>query len=53
MFLDSQCIVSQEDFQHKILNLPILLPLLSLNTSRVGKGQGEKRELPINSEAAV
>ena len=28
VFLDPQCIVSQEDFQHKILNWSTLLPLL-------------------------
>ena len=33
-FKDPQCIVSQEDFQHKILNWSTLLPLLSLHKSR-------------------
>ena len=33
MFLDPECIVNQEDFQHKILNWSNLLPLLSLQTS--------------------
>ena len=37
MFLDPQCIVSLEDFQHKILNSSTFLPLLSLHTSRAGK----------------
>ena len=34
VFLDSQCIVSQLDFQHKILNWSALLPLLSLHASK-------------------
>ena len=37
MFLDSQCIVNQEDSEHKILNWSTLLPLWSLHTCRVGK----------------
>ena len=51
--LDPQCIVSQEDFQHKIVIWSILLPLLSLHTSRAGKRKQELWELSINSEAAV
>ena len=41
VFLDPQCIVSQEDFQHKTLNRSTLLPLLSLHTSRSGKREQE------------
>ena len=33
---DPQCIVSQEDFQHKILNWSTLLFLLSLHNSKEG-----------------
>ena len=53
MFLDPQCIVSQEDLQQKILDWSTLLPLLSLHTSRVGKRGQELWELPLKSEAAV
>ena len=52
MFLETQCIVSQEDLQHKILNWSNLLPLLSLHTSRAERGP-ELSELFIYSEAAV
>ena len=48
VFLDPQCIISQEDFQHKILNWSTLLPLLSLHTSRAGTMRDS-----INSEAIV
>ena len=37
VFLYPQCIVSQEDFQHEILNWSALLFLLFLHTSRIGK----------------
>ena len=33
-FLDPQCIISQLDFQHKILNWSTLFPLLSLHASK-------------------
>ena len=52
-FKDPQCIVSQEDFQHNILNWSTLLPLLSLHKSREGNRGQELRELSITSEAAV
>ena len=52
-FKDPQCVVSQEDFQHKILNLSTFLPLLSLHKSREGNRGQELRELSITSEAAV
>ena len=38
LFLDPQCIIGKEDFQHKILNWSNLLPSLSLHTSRARKG---------------
>ena len=37
LFLDPQCIVSQEEFQYKTLNWSTLFPLLPLHTSRAGK----------------
>ena len=52
-FLDPQCIVSQEDFQHKILNWSTLVSLLSLYTSRTEKRGQELWKLSLNSEAAV
>ena len=51
--LGPQCIVSQEDFQHKTLTWSNLLPLLFLHTSRAGKRRQELRRLSVNSEAAV
>ena len=48
VFLDPQCIITQEDFQHKTL-----LPLLSIHKSRAGKRGEELRELSLNSEAAI
>ena len=36
VYLDPRCIVSLEDFQHKILNWSTL-PLMSLHKSRAGK----------------
>ena len=45
MFLDPQCTVSQEDFQHKIPNWSTLLPLLSLHTSRAVKRGWKKMRI--------
>ena len=68
MFVDPQFIGSQEDFQNEILNWSILLPFLSLHTSRAGKMGQElaavhgmtvlqilenSQEWSENSEAAV
>ena len=39
MFLDPQCTVSKEDFQHKILNWSTLLPLL-VPTYKWGRKEG-------------
>ena len=55
-FLDLQWIVSQEDFQNKILNWSILQPFspaLSQQTSRARKRGQKLWELPINLETAV
>ena len=50
VFLDTQCIVSQEDFQHKILNWSTVFPLFSLHTSSVGKrGQEPKGNSKLKS----
>ena len=52
VFQDLQCIVSQEDFQHKILDCSTLLTLLSLHTSRAERGK-KLLELFISAQVAA
>ena len=53
MFQDPKRVVTQEDFQHKILNWSTLLPSCPYNTSRTENSGQELRDLSTNSEAAV